>query len=50
MEGRLEQYYMETLSALDPDQLVSDLRIESDEILEAFPEKAKRFIEREYGE
>lgn len=50
MEGRVVEYYMETLSALDPDQLVSDLRIESDELLEAFSEKALLFIEREYGD
>lgn len=49
MEGQLIQYYLDTMEEMDPDVLVSDLRIESDELLEAFKERAIRYIEDTYG-
>lgn len=50
MEGRLVEYYMETLRELDPDELVCDLRIESDELLDAFRQRAIMFIREEWGD
>jgi hypothetical protein len=43
------KYHWENLEALDPDQLVSDLNLSSEEILSAFKEKADRFIEETFG-
>jgi len=42
-------YHMENLAALDPDQLVSDLQLTTEEILDAFEQIAEDFIEREFG-
>ncbi len=50
MMGDLEYiYFWNNLEALDPDQLVCDLELRSSEILAAFPQKARAFIEREHG-
>ena len=43
------RYHWDNLEALDPDQLVSDLNLTTEEILRAFSQKAGDFIEREYG-
>jgi hypothetical protein len=42
-------YHLENLQALDPDQFVSDLNISTDELLEAFQERALKFIREEFG-
>jgi hypothetical protein len=42
-------YHLENLRALDPDQLVTDLNLTTDELLSAFMEEALEFLEREYG-
>ena len=42
-------YHIENLKALDPDQLVSDLGLSTEDIIEAFPAEVDDFIEREYG-
>jgi len=43
------QYHMVNLSQLDPDQLVSDLGLTTEQILSAFHKEAEDFIEREFG-
>ena len=42
-------YHIENLKALDPDQLVSDLGLSTEDIIEAFPAEVDDFLEREYG-
>lgn len=42
-------YHLENLEALDPDQVVSDLRLTTKQILDAFPMETERYIEREFG-
>lgn len=42
-------YHWENLRALDPDQLVSDLGITTDQLLMYFSTQAKQFIEDNYG-
>ena len=42
-------YHWGNLEALDPDQLVSDLNLTSEEILDAFETRAREFIEKEFG-
>ncbi len=42
-------YHHENLRALDPDQLVSDLNITTDQLLAAFSQRAIDFIEEEFG-
>ena len=42
-------YHWENLAALDPDQLVSDLNLTTEELLDAFTERAALFIEKEFG-
>jgi hypothetical protein len=42
-------YHMQNLAMLDPDQLVNDLQLTSEEILDAFHHIAEAFIEREFG-
>ena len=42
-------YHYENLSMLDPDQLVSDLNLTTQEILDAFHDRAVQFIEKEFG-
>jgi hypothetical protein len=42
-------YHLENLKALDPDQLVSELGVSTEDIIDAFPAEVDRFIEREYG-
>ncbi len=42
-------YHLANLRELDPDQLVSDLQLTSDELLEAFRYKADVFILTEFG-
>ena len=49
MNGVDFQYHWDNLEALDPDQLVSDLNLTSEEILEAFETKARDFIMKEFG-
>lgn len=43
------RYHWENLEALDPDQLVSDLGLSTEDILTRFRDVAEDFIEREYG-
>lgn len=43
------EYHYGNLEALDPDQLVCDLELTTEEILAAFSQRARDFIEREYG-
>lgn len=49
MEWEDFNYHWENLEALDPDQLVSDLGLTTEEILDAFTYKARKFIEKEFG-
>lgn len=42
-------YHMENLRMLDPDQLVSDLRLSTEDILSSFHDEAREFIEKEFG-
>jgi len=42
-------YHYDNLRALDPDQLVSDLNLTTNQILEAFHEEATEFIEENFG-
>lgn len=42
-------YHFNNLRALDPDQLVSDLQLTTEEILEHFHEEARTFIEEQFG-
>ena len=42
-------YHMENLRMLDPDQLVGDLNLSTEEILDAFTARAVEFIEKEFG-
>jgi len=42
-------YHWMNLRELDPDQLVSDLNLTTEEILQAFPRKAEEFNEKEFG-
>ena len=42
-------YHWENLSMLDPDQLVSDLNLSTEDILRAFQHEAQEFIEKEFG-
>lgn len=44
-----KEYHMQNLAMLDPDQLVSDLQLTTEEILDAFEHIAEEFIEREFG-
>jgi len=44
-----KEYHLVNLEALDPDQLVNDLELTTEEILDAFGARALAFIEREYG-
>lgn len=43
------QYHLQHLAHLDPDQLVNDLQLTTEEILDAFEHVARHFIEREFG-
>ena len=43
-------YHWDHLEALDPDQLVGDLQLTTEQILEAFPKEAMEFIRREFIE
>lgn len=43
------QYHMTNLEALDPDQLVADLGLTTDQILNAFMPEAIEFINKEFG-
>ncbi len=42
-------YYMANLMMLDPDQLVSDLNLSSEDIICAFPSEVRKFLEKEFG-
>jgi hypothetical protein len=42
-------YHMKNLRELDPDQLVSDLGLTTEEILAAFYKDAAAFIYKEFG-
>lgn len=42
-------YHWSHLKELDPDQLVSDLNLTTEEILNAFHERAEEFIQKEFG-
>jgi len=42
-------YHWANLKELDPDQLVSDLNLTTEEILDAFHERAEEFIQKEFG-
>ena len=43
------QYHYDNLEALDVDQLCSDLRLTTQDILAAFPQTVARFIKEEFG-
>lgn len=43
------QYHYDTLSELDPDTLVNDLGLSSEDILARFPTEVRRYIEENYG-
>jgi len=43
------KYHWDNLEALDPDQLITDLNLSTEDILSAFGHRAREFIEREYG-
>lgn len=43
------QYHYDNLEALDPDQLVADLDLSTEDILARFPTEARRFILDNYG-
>jgi len=49
MEPQDIMYHWYNLEALDPDQLVTDLEITTEELLEAFSEQAYAFIKQEFG-
>ena len=42
-------YHWGNLEALDPDQLVADLGLTTEDLLDAFSYEAQLFIEKEYG-
>ena len=42
-------YHFNNLRELDPDQLVSDLNLSTEDILMQFHEEAREFIEKEFG-
>ena len=42
-------YHFENLQALDPDQLVADLGLTTQQILAAFTQEAVEFINKEFG-
>jgi hypothetical protein len=42
-------YHLENLQALDPDQLVADLGLTTQQILDAFTQEAVDFIAKEFG-
>ena len=43
------RYHWENLESLDPDQLVSDLGLSTEDILTRFRDVAEDFIEKEFG-
>lgn len=49
MEPQDFMYHLENLQALDPDQLVADLGLTTQQILDAFPLEATEFITKEFG-
>lgn len=49
MDGADWVYHWGHLKALDPDQLVSDLQLTTEEILDAFHDRAEEFIQKEFG-
>ncbi len=49
MEWNEYVYHLNLLEALDPDQLVTDLGLTTEDIIAAHPEKVKAFIEDNYG-
>lgn len=42
-------YHLSNLEALDPDQLVADLGLTTEQLLDAFGREVDAFIEREFG-
>lgn len=42
-------YHYENLRALDPDQLVSDLNLSTEDLLMHFHEEVREFIEETFG-
>lgn len=43
------EYHIENLKLCDPDYVVDVLDITSEELIKAFPRKARQFIEEEFG-
>lgn len=43
-------YHWNNLKELDPDQLVTDLELTTEDILERFSHEAEEFIKREFDE
>lgn len=43
------KYHYEMLEALDPDQLVADLDLESADIMARFPNETRNFIINNFG-
>lgn len=42
-------YHLENLYELDPDQLVSDLNLTTEQIIKAFPNRVISFLKKEFG-
>lgn len=49
MDAKEFEYYYNQMEETDPDVLVSDLGLESADIMARFPTEVKRFIEENYG-
>ena len=43
------EYHYHHLEELDPDQLVCELDLSTEEILAAFPVRVREFLEKHYG-
>ena len=48
MDEQSLQYHLDTLRECDPDYVVDVLDITSEEIIAAFPDRARQFIEQEF--
>jgi len=49
MDRNEYEYHYKLMEALDPDQLVADLELETEDIMVRFPTEVRRFIEENYG-
>ena len=48
MDEQELEYHLDTLRECDPDYVVDVLEITSDELIRAFPDRARSFIEKEF--